>query len=72
MTTNNFKFAKPNGNELWAVLLEKAWAKVNGGYRNTIAGKENEALNALTGFPTERYDTRPSVMDKNELWELVL
>lgn len=69
--TKSFYFSKPNGNELWAVLLEKAWAKVNGGYRNTIAGKENEALNALTGFPAERYDSRPSVMPKEELWELV-
>lgn len=67
-----FKFSKPNGNELWAILLEKAWAKVNGGYRNTISGKENEALNALTGFPAERYDTRSCVMSKDELWALVL
>eukprot|EP00340_Litonotus_pictus_P002393 CAMPEP_0170516292 /NCGR_PEP_ID=MMETSP0209-20121228/2543_1 /TAXON_ID=665100 ORGANISM="Litonotus pictus, Strain P1" /NCGR_SAMPLE_ID=MMETSP0209 /ASSEMBLY_ACC=CAM_ASM_000301 /LENGTH=764 /DNA_ID=CAMNT_0010801111 /DNA_START=96 /DNA_END=2390 /DNA_ORIENTATION=+ len=75
VSTNNhksFKFCKPNGSELWAALLEKAWAKVNGGYRNTIAGKENEALNALTGFPAERYDTRASVMDRDELWDLVL
>jgi len=64
-----FKFARPNGNELWAVLLEKAWAKVNGGYRNTISGKENEALNALTGFPAERFDITHMSID--ELWELI-
>lgn len=66
----SFKFSKPNGKELWSVLLEKAWAKVNGGYRNTIAGKESDALNALTSFPSERYPTNE--MSRDELWDLVL
>jgi hypothetical protein len=65
----SFRFAKPNGNELWAVLLEKAWAKVNGGYRNTISGKENEALNCLTGFPSERYTVKDWSLD--HVWSTV-
>jgi hypothetical protein len=52
--TNNFKFAKPNGLELWVVLLEKAWAKVNGGYSLTIAGWPSDPLAVLTGFSTEK------------------
>ena len=63
-------FSKPNGKELWAILLEKAWAKVNGGYRNTISGKENDALSALTSFPSQRYNA--SSMSKDELWNLIL
>lgn len=51
--TKQFAFSKPNGNELWVILLEKAWSKVNGGYINTIAGIVSESLYALTGFSTE-------------------
>ena len=50
---NIFAFAKPNNNELWAMLLEKAWAKLNGGYSNIIGGIVSDPLTALTGFPTE-------------------
>ena len=48
-----FAFAKPNNCELWAILLEKAWAKVNGGYTLIIGGQIHEAFQALTGFPSE-------------------
>ena len=50
---NNFAFAKPNNNELWVMFLEKAWAKLNGGYSNIIGGNINEPICSLTGFPTE-------------------
>ena len=49
----NFAFAQPNNNELWAILLEKGWAKINGGYSNIIGGIVSEPICALTGFPTE-------------------
>ena len=42
-------YAKPIKNQIWVMLLEKAWAKVNGGYLNIIAGKTPEALEFLTG-----------------------
>ena len=51
--SRNFAFALPNNNELWAMLLEKAWAKLNGGYSNIIGGIVSEPVSALTGFPTE-------------------
>ena len=35
--------------ELWVILLEKAWAKVNGGYYNIEGGLMTEALRDLTG-----------------------
>ena len=46
-------FAKPNGPELWAMLLEKAWAKINGGYLNITGGLPREVLSVLTPFPIE-------------------
>ena len=48
-----FAFARPHNNELWAMLLEKAWAKLNGGYSNIIGGIVSEPISSLTGFPTE-------------------
>ena len=48
-------FAKPNENEIWVILLEKAWAKINGGYLNAIAGFSKEAFEALTGFGSVVY-----------------
>lgn len=59
-------FANPKGNELWAILLEKAWAKVNGGYINTVAGNASEVIECLTNFPYEYNSIENS--DKEELW----
>ena len=50
---NTFAFSKPNNFELWAILLEKAWAKVNGGYALIIGGLIHEAFQVLTGFPSD-------------------
>lgn len=68
-------FAKPKGQELWAVLLEKAWAKVNGGYINTVAGMASEVIECLTNFPYEYNQTiHASESDeaKEELWGKIL
>lgn len=46
-------FAKPNGSEIWVMLLEKAWAKVNGAYSLTEIGYGSESLKTLTNFPIE-------------------
>jgi len=45
--------AKPAENELWVLLLEKAWAKVNGGYSKITGGSCEKAFEFLTGAPTE-------------------
>ena len=46
-------FSHPtNNNEIWVLLLEKAWAKINGGYNKIIEGWPSEVLSCFTGFNT--------------------
>ena len=61
-----FAFSQPNYNEMWVMLIEKAWAKINGGYTNIIGGNVDESFKALTGFPTERFIHKE--IDKYELF----
>jgi hypothetical protein len=59
-------FAKPNGNELWVMLLEKAWAKINGGYLNISGGWATEVLRCLTSFPIQYFNHNK--ISGDELW----
>ena len=45
-------FTRANGNELWVIMLEKAWAKVHGSYERTAWGFPNLAMRDLTGAPS--------------------
>jgi len=50
-------FTRTNGNELWVQLLEKAYAKFHGGYKQLDQESHpNEALSDFTGFPTVVFD----------------
>ena len=64
-----FVGARPHRNELWALLLEKAWIKVNGGYTNTSGGIFSEAILALTGFPTEMFKHK-KLEEPREVYDL--
>eukprot|EP00971_Amphidinium_carterae_P061240 1212454-Amphidinium_carterae.1 len=44
-------FAQPQGDEMWPVLLEKAFAKFVGSYAYVAGGSESYAMVALTGMP---------------------
>lgn len=46
-------FTRANGNELWVMILEKAWAKIHGSYSQIEAGFTRECLHDLTGAPTK-------------------
>jgi hypothetical protein len=51
---------------LWVLILEKAWAKINGSYEISDGGYEYEAISCLTGAPTHFISHRTA--EKNELW----
>lgn len=63
-------FANAKNNELWALLLEKAWAKANGGYIFTVAGVASEVIECLTNFPYECQNILNS--DKEVIWNKIL
>ena len=45
-------FSESRGNELWVILLEKAWAKVHGSYERINGGHAHLTLHDLTGAPS--------------------
>ena len=50
----NLSFTSTNGNELWVILLEKAWAKLNGCYAKVIGGEANEIFDVITNTYSEK------------------
>lgn len=68
-------FSRGHGNELWVLLLEKAYSKIHGSYKNIVAGKPYEAMQDLTGCPTTSFnfkDEKVQDMIKNgKLWTMM-
>jgi calpain-15 len=63
-------FTTSSDGNLWIMLLEKAWAKVHGGYWQIKTGFSREALRDLSGAPTKSFFFKKS--NTNKFWnELV-
>ena len=58
-------YSKAHGNELWVMLLEKAFAKVTGAYEVLEGGFAYEAMQDITGCPCTRLylDRDPTAAD---------
>eukprot|EP00828_Plagiopyla_frontata_P023127 TRINITY_DN2969_c0_g1_i2.p1 TRINITY_DN2969_c0_g1~~TRINITY_DN2969_c0_g1_i2.p1 ORF type:complete len:725 (-),score=139.38 TRINITY_DN2969_c0_g1_i2:100-2274(-) len=52
---NELIFAKPNGKELWVLILEKAWAKFLGAYTNCEEIPAKIIMNHLLGIPSQSF-----------------
>lgn len=64
---NTPAFSRAHGDELWVMLLEKAWAKIHGSYERIEAGFAENVLRDLTGAPT-----KVLTHDDKDLWEHML
>ena len=63
-------FNKSRTNEMWVILLEKAWAKVHGGYLNIESGLSSEALRDLTGASVKTYFLQQGPADSADLEQI--
>ena len=62
----NFAFSRTNGNELWAILIEKAWAKLNGNYAKSIGGEPQEVFEVTTNAYSEKIRVKKS--EEDNIW----
>ena len=54
--TQTLRFSKPDKDEIWLPLLEKAFAKAHGGYGSLITSDITEVIQFFTGVPVEKFN----------------
>jgi hypothetical protein len=59
-------FSKSHGNELWVLLVEKAYAKLHGSYFSIQSGQSYEALMDLTGAPYQTILLPTIIEERND------
>ena len=64
--TNKPIFSDAPNKCIWGVVLEKVWAKVNGGYANIVSGFPREVFQAFTPFTTIPIEIAKE--NKTSLW----
>ncbi|XP_052719563.1 calpain-15-like isoform X2 [Crassostrea angulata] len=62
----NLKYSRSQNKQLWVMLLEKAAAKLYGGYEALHSGLVVESLAMLTGEPCEHIDLKGSDEEKED------
>lgn len=63
-------FSCSRDNQIWMMLLLKAWAKIYGGYLNVCGGTTLEVLPDLTGAPSAHFD--PKIGSEEYHWEVLM
>ena len=58
-------FSRTQENEIWVLILEKAYAKVFGSYLCIESGHSSESMQDLTGAPYEYFEDKDNV---EETW----
>jgi len=59
-------FSRAHDNEMWVLLVEKAYAKLHGNYFTLRGGYANEGMIDLTGCPSSTYD-----FEKDKVKEII-
>jgi len=57
-----------NGEDVWPLILEKAWAKIFGSFQAVSEGDEVVAFRAMTGAPVQIFRKPRDDMTKENLW----
>ena len=65
-------FSSANGNELWVLIMEKAWAKVHHSYHRIIGGQCHETFRDVTGAPSWEIMSKPEEDQVDDVWERIL
>lgn len=65
-------FSKSVNNQLWVVLLEKAWAKCYTSFKRIEAGYPEEPLHDLTGAPIKQISIKKGNFNKEDEWNYLL
>ena len=60
-------FSRANGNELWVLIAEKAWAKIHGSYERIEWGMNHLTMRDLCGAPAFYHNVAKSKEDGIDL-----
>lgn len=62
-------FTSAHGNELWVLIMEKAWAKLHGSYHRIIGGQCHQTFRDVTGAPAWEIMSKPNENEEDTVWE---
>lgn len=64
--------SKSHKDELWVMLLEKAWAKLYSSYMRISSGHAEDPFHDLTGCPIKFINLKDKKFKKEKFWKYML